>query len=135
MRFLAVHSVFYFHENFVLRFRLFKFYLFVYFIVYRDPLYYTHFTEKICPRHFRRWASLPCLHKKRKRLRILDILENIRKWSNLHRMIAQCPVSPRQYENSVNTTKKLLKYRNQTFPVMRYVTQKSELFSKHFFAF
>ena len=76
MRFLAVHSVFFFHENFVLRFRLFKFYLFVYFIVYRDPLYYTHFTEKIHLRHFLRWAGLHAHTRKKD-------FNNIRKYQKV----------------------------------------------------
>ena len=40
--------------------------MFVYFIVYRDFLNYTQFTEKICPRHFRRWAGLHVHTRKKK---------------------------------------------------------------------
>ena len=68
MRFLVVHIGFLFHEHFTLYFPLFKIYFFVFFIVYRDPLYYTHFTEKICPRHFRCWVGLYTHTRKKKDL-------------------------------------------------------------------
>ena len=42
-------------------------------------------------------------------------LGNIRKVSKPHRMIAQCPAPPPKF---VNTSEKLLKNRNKTFPVL-----------------
>ena len=51
-------------------------------------------------------------------------LGNIRKVSNIQRMIAQCPVPlPRC------TSRNLLENRNETFPVMRYFTWTLELVS------
>ena len=50
--------------------------MFVYFIVYRDSLYYTLFTEKIRPRHFRRWAGLHAHTRKKKNL-FQEIIEFI----------------------------------------------------------
>ena len=57
----------------------------------------------------KRWASWVA-----ERLNTEDLrkLENIRKLSKRHRMIAQCPVPPLQNESSTNTSRKLLKNRN-----------------------
>ena len=64
------------------------------------------------------------------RLKTEDLrkLWNIGKVSKLHRMIALCPV-PLLNQKFVNTSKKLLKNRNQSFPVVHYFTWKLELVS------
>ena len=59
-----------------------------------------------------------------------SILGNIREVSTFHskshRMIAQRPVPPPNV-NFVNTSKKLLKNRNQTLPAFRYSTPELKL--------
>ena len=64
-----------------------------------------------------------------KRWAIIRKLGKIRKVCKFHRMIAQCPVLSFQNESFVNTGRKLLENRKETFPVVRYFTRKLELVS------
>ena len=57
--------------------------------------------------------------------------EELKKISKLHRIMAWCPVFPLQKkkENSINTSKKLLKNSNSTYAIVCYFTWKLEFVS------
>ena len=63
-------------------------------------------------------------------LRVTDLrkLGNIRKVSKFYRTIALSPVPPAN-EGFVNTSRKLLESKNETFPILRSFTSKLELVS------